>query len=137
MGAKLVLSDINLERLRETNELCGGKHSVSVVDVSSSKAVNEWVAETMKSFGKIDHVFNNAGINPTAIPLEETTDEYYDKLLNTNLKGFFNVTRATLPHLKSGSSYVNVASISGLSPNARTSVYCATKVWQLMQSTLH
>lgn len=128
LGAKLVLSDINQERLQETNELCGGKHSTKVVNVQSSKEVNDWVAETMKSFGKIDHVFNNAGVNPTAIPLEETSDEYYDLLMNTNMKGFFHVTRAALPHMKSGSSFVNVASISGLSPNARTSVYCATKV---------
>jgi NAD(P)-dependent dehydrogenase (short-subunit alcohol dehydrogenase family) len=61
------------------------------------------------------------------IPLEETTDEYYDKLMSCNLAGMFKVTRACLPHMKSGSSFVMTSSVSGLAPNAQTSVYSATK----------
>jgi NAD(P)-dependent dehydrogenase (short-subunit alcohol dehydrogenase family) len=72
-------------------------------------------------------VFNCAGINPTSIPLEETTDEYWDKLVGVNLKGVFNVTRAVIPHLKRGASIVNVSSISGIRASAQQSVYCTTK----------
>lgn len=72
-------------------------------------------------------MFNCAGVNPTRIPLEETTDEYFDKLMNTNMKGMYLITRACIPHLKSGASFVNVGSISGISPNAYTSIYNATK----------
>lgn len=72
-------------------------------------------------------VFNCAGINPTSIPLEDTPDEYWDKLVNVNLKGVFNVTRAAIPHLKSGASFVNVSSISGIRGSAMQAVYCTTK----------
>lgn len=47
--------------------------------------------------------------------------------MNTNLKGIFNITRAVIPHLESGSSFVNVSSTAGLRPSAQTAVYCATK----------
>lgn len=64
--------------------------------------------------GQLDFVFNCAGINPTALPITETTDEYFDKLVNTNLRGPYNVTRAAVPHLKAGAAVVNVSSQAGL-----------------------
>ena len=118
----MALSDINQPGLIETNRLCGGNHSISLVDVGSTTGVNQWIEDTIAEHGAIHHVFLCAGVNPTRIPLEETTDEYFDKLVNTNLKGMFLVTRAVIPHLKAGASFVNVASISGLAPNAQTSI---------------
>ena len=81
----------------------------------------------MKQLGKIDFVFNCAGVNPTSIPLEDTSDAYWDRLVNTNLKGVFLVTRACLPHFSRGSAIVNVASICGIRGSALQSVYCTTK----------
>lgn len=81
----------------------------------------------MKALGGIDFVFNCAGVNPTSIPLEDTSDAYWDRLVTTNLKGVFLVTRACLPHLGRGSAIVNVSSISGLRGAALQSVYCTTK----------
>jgi NAD(P)-dependent dehydrogenase (short-subunit alcohol dehydrogenase family) len=89
--------------------------------------VKKFVDDTVRKFGRLDGVFNCAGVNPTSIPLEDTTDEYWDKLVDTNLKGVFYVTRAAIPHMTSGSSFVNVSSISGSKPAALQSVYCATK----------
>lgn len=97
-GASLSLSDINTSGLEETNSLCAdnGKDSLlSLVDVGSSIACNELVENTVKHFGRLDMVFNCAGVNPTAYPLTSTTDEYWDKLVNTNLRGTYNVTRAS------------------------------------------
>lgn len=81
----------------------------------------------MSHYGKIDHVFNCAGINPTKFATEDVTDEYWDAMIATNLKGLFNMTRAAIPHLVSGSSFVNVSSISGTHAAAGFAVYCATK----------
>lgn len=89
--------------------------------------VAKFIDATMQKFGAIHHIFNCAGVNPTSIPLQETTDAYWDKLVNTNLKGVFNVTRGVIPHLKSGASFVNVSSISGLRGSAQQAVYCTTK----------
>lgn len=97
------------------------------VDVTSNQEVKKFVEDTVRKYGRLDGVFNCAGVNPTSIPLEETTDEYWDKLVNTNLKGVFHITRASIPHMTRGSAFVNVSSISGIRPSALQSIYCATK----------
>jgi NAD(P)-dependent dehydrogenase (short-subunit alcohol dehydrogenase family) len=66
-------------------------------------------------------------VNPTSIKLEDTSEEYWDKLVNTNLKGVFLVTKACLPYLSRGSAIVNVSSVSGIRGSAFQSVYCTTK----------
>ncbi|KAL3423006.1 3-alpha-(or 20-beta)-hydroxysteroid dehydrogenase [Phlyctema vagabunda] len=128
LGAILALSDIQSDALAETRNLCEGeKHTVSVFDVGSTDSSNKFIEEVMTQFGQIDHVFNCAGINPTSYPTEDVTDEYWNKLMNTNIKGVFNITRASIPHLRTGASFVNVSSILGISAGAELATYCATK----------
>ncbi|PQE10871.1 short-chain dehydrogenase reductase sdr protein [Rutstroemia sp. NJR-2017a BBW] len=128
LDAKLLLSDINLASVQETSRLCANPdlHDVAILDVSSSAACETYLT-SISSSGSVNHIFNCAGINPTALPITEVTDEYWDKLMNTNLKGTFNITRAAVPHLKSGSSFVNVSSVCGVVPISHYAVYCATK----------
>ncbi|KAL6708234.1 hypothetical protein ACN47E_003418 [Coniothyrium glycines] len=127
LGASLSICDINVSLLQGVASECPTPSFTQQVDVGSTAQVQSFVDATLHNFGKIDHVFNCAGVNPTSIPLEDTSDEYWDKLVNTNLKGVFLVTRACLPHLKSGASIVNVSSISGIRGSAMQSVYCTTK----------
>ena len=138
LGADLALCDINANSLKSLAEslpesveaLC------AVVDVGDSEEVDEFVSRAVSDLGGIDFVFNCAGVNPTPIPLEETSDEYFDRLVNANLKGVFNVTRACVPHLAHSAypSIVNVSSILGTRGSAQQSVYCATK-WGLIGFT--
>ena len=86
-GASLAIQDINSNGLTETNALCGGDHLAEVFDVSSSEDCGKFVGATMGRFRRLDHVFNCAGVNPNAYALTDTTDAYWDKLVNTNLKG--------------------------------------------------
>lgn len=98
------------------------------MDVTSKEDVELRVSEVVSTLGRLDHVFNCAGINPTNYALTETTDEYWDTLVNVNLKGLYLVTRATIPHIATpGGSYVNVSSVCGLYPQALQAIYCATK----------
>lgn len=128
LGAILALTDINSSSLVETELLCtSGDHFTSHFDIGSSEEVNKFVDTIVRKYSRLDHVFNCAGINPTALPTETISDEYWDKILNTNLKGMFNTTRASIPHLKSGASFVNVSSIAGLQPTNGFAVYCASK----------
>lgn len=85
--------------------------------------MKSFVSAIVEKFGRLDHVFNCAGINPTNIPFAETTLEYFDKQCNTNLKGVFLITRESLPHLKRGSSIVTVSSMSGTRGTPLQSVY--------------
>lgn len=127
LGAKLALSDINSAGLDETNTLCRGGRTLTVLDVGSSQACNEFINHVVRIYGRLDYVFNCAGVNPTAYKLEDTTDEYWDKLMNTNLRGTYNITRAAVPHLQSGAAIVNVSSIMGVTVAANYAIYCATK----------
>lgn len=128
LGANISLCDINADNLQAVQqEESPTLRYTQIVDVGNTEQVKSFVAATVERFGKIDHVFNCAGVNPTSIPLEETSDEYWDKLVNTNLKGVFLVTRACLPHLTRGSTIVNVSSVSGIRGSALQSVYCTTK----------
>lgn len=126
-GACIALCDINETNLTAVASECPTPILTQKVDVGSTAQVNAFVGATIEKFGRLDYVFNCAGVNPTSIPLEETSDEYWDKLVNTNLKGVFLVTRACIPHLKRGASIVNVSSISGINATAQQSVYCTTK----------
>ncbi|KAE9970313.1 hypothetical protein EG328_006337 [Venturia inaequalis] len=127
LGATLALSDINETGLSGTNALCGGTHLQEVLDVSSSTSCKAHIDHIISTHRTIHHIFNCAGVNPTPSPLIETTDAYWDKLMNTNLRGIYNITRATIPHLSPGASFVNVSSLLGLHPGVNNAIYCATK----------
>ena len=128
LGATLALTDINGPSLSSTLTLCSpGDHFTSAFDIGSSPDCNIFITTIIEKYTSINHIFNCAGINPTSLATAEVTDAYYDALLNTNLKGLFNITRACIPHLTSGASFVNVSSIAGLRPTAGYAVYCASK----------
>jgi NAD(P)-dependent dehydrogenase (short-subunit alcohol dehydrogenase family) len=133
-GALLALSDINATGLSETLSLCqtafpphAEDHFTSVFDVGASDSANAFIAAIMNKYARIDHVFNCAGVNPTKLDTAAITDAYWDKLVTTNLKGIFNITRACIPHLRRGASFVNISSVAGLGPTSGFAVYCATK----------
>lgn len=134
LGAKLALLDINADGLKQTVQACGDGHMTEAFDVADSEACSKFVHSTVERLGRLDHVFCCAGVNPTAYALTETTDAYYDKLVNTNLKGTYNITRAVIPHLSIGASIVNVSSIMGVSVAPNYAIYCATK-WAIVGFT--
>lgn len=131
LGAILCLSDVNETSLKETKDMCPkptrGEHFTSAFDVGRTESCNGFIEAIMSNFDRVDQVFNCAGINPTAYSLENISDSYWDKLISCNLKGLFNVTRACIPHMKSGSSFVNVSSRLGSCPKPQMAVYAATK----------
>lgn len=133
-GSKLALQDINEAGLKETNDLCGDGHYQEVFDVASSENCNAFISNTINTLGRLDFVFNCAGVNPTAYQLTATTDAYFSKLVDTNLKGTYNITRAAIPHLHEGGSIVNVSSTMGVSASAEYAIYCATK-WAIVGFT--
>ena len=136
LGARLALCDISAPPMELLYETLSAMALCQVVDVGDSNAVDNFVDQVVVYYGGIDLVFNCAGVNPTPIPLEETSDKYFDKLVNANLKGVFKVTRACIPHLARSPSpaIVNVSSILGTRGSAKQSVYCATK-WAVIGLT--
>lgn len=116
-GARVVISDINQENIdRTVKEIKSFGFDVIGLkaDVSNSEDVNGLIEKTIEKFGRIDILVNNAGIYPFK-PLTEMEESEWDRVLDVNLKGIFNCTKAVLPHMtkqKSG-NIVNIASIAG------------------------
>lgn len=132
LGARVYITDIDAQGLEETRRQCGEQCISGVMDVSNAEQCNQ-LASGLKGDG-IDFVFNCAGVNPTAYPLTETTDAYYNKLMDVNVRGTYNVTRACIPHMRPAGSFVNVSSIMGVTASAEMAIYCATK-WAIVGFT--
>ena len=106
----------------------GGKATAYAVDVANSAQVTETCAKILKEFGRVDVLVNNAGITRDQLLLRMTDDEW-DAVLNTNLKGAFHFTRTlSRAMLKQRSGrIINITSIIGLTGNAGQSNYAASK----------
>lgn len=133
-GASLALLDVKeidyeIQTLDDIDDTASSPVITAELDVSNAKECDVVISETAAYFGRIDHVFNCAGINPTAYPLLELPEGYFDKLISVNLKGVYNVTKAALPHMKehAGCTFVNVSSVLGQRPAKEMAAYCATK----------
>jgi NAD(P)-dependent dehydrogenase (short-subunit alcohol dehydrogenase family) len=102
-----------------------------VADVRDDAAVKAAVEQTIERFGRIDLLFNNAGICAYGLA-HELTEQEWDAMLDINLKGAWIVGRHVIPHMiaAQGGSIVNNSSIAGLRGMARLSHYAASK-WGL------
>jgi len=130
-GANVYVVDIRLELLEKTAEECraqGVDAQAAAVDVCDSPAVEKFVDELADRVEHIDVLVNNAGITRDTLILR-MSDAQWNDVLNTNLKGVFNFTRAVAKHMlrnRSG-SIINISSSSGLRGNAGQANYAAAK----------
>jgi NAD(P)-dependent dehydrogenase (short-subunit alcohol dehydrogenase family) len=96
-------------------------------DVKDAAFCRDAVERTVREFGKLDILVNNAAFQEHAESLEDISEEHFDETLRTNVYGYFHMAKAALPHLKSGSSIINTGSETGLFGNARLLDYSTTK----------
>lgn len=119
-GAKVVACDLDLDAVRESvamAEAAGGRALAVRADVSKETDVREAVKAGVKAFGKLDVLYNNAGIFPAADHSVVDTDEaVWDKVLAVNVKGVYLVCKHGIPELLAagGGSVINVASFVAL-----------------------
>lgn len=105
----------------------GGKAFAFKADVGNSGEVKSLIEQTVKEFGKIDILVNNAGIFDFA-PLENFTEELFDKHFNTNVKGLLFATQHAVNAFgERGGKIINISSVVAATPPANTAVYSATK----------
>lgn len=133
-GAALSLIDLTMDTLEETRkQVLDQAPDTGVLlltaDVADEAAVKQYVDDTLKKFGKIDGLYNNAGIEGKQAPVAEYDSAVFDKVVDINLKGVFYGMKYTLPHLqKQGSgAIVNVASVGGIRAVPNQVAYGATK----------
>ncbi|HUT64625.1 MAG TPA: SDR family NAD(P)-dependent oxidoreductase [Spirochaetota bacterium] len=131
-GAKVSISDILPDLLEETKkeiEDTGGECLSLICDITDRNQVDEMVDKTVKTFGTVDILINNAGLLIPAT-IEETTDELIDRTIDINLKGVLYAIRAVTPIMKAKryGRIVNVSSITGKrGDNTTTFAYGASK----------
>ena len=131
MGANVVCvsrTEENSSKVAAEIEGLGQKAWPFAVDVSNTNAVENAAQAILKATGKIDILVNNAGITRDNL-LMRMSEEEWDTVLNTNLKGAFNFTKAfTRTFMKQRSGrIINIASVIGLIGNAGQSNYAASK----------
>jgi NAD(P)-dependent dehydrogenase (short-subunit alcohol dehydrogenase family) len=96
-------------------------------DVRDPAFCRDAVAKTVKAFGKLSVLVNNAAFQEHADSIEDITEEHFDETLRTNLYGYFHMVKAASPHLGSGCSIINTGSETGLFGNDRLLDYSMTK----------
>jgi len=131
-GCDIIVNDIDLEGAEKTAaevKALGRKAVAIKADIANSNEVNEMVNTALAEFGRIDILVNNAGVGKGGGPLPETKEADWDILINVNLKGPMNCSKAVLPKMISRRSgkIVNIASGVGKSGMPNNSVYAATK----------
>jgi len=133
-GYSLVLAGRRENKLRETLAAAGvGADRALIVptDVSDRHAVAQLFAATKARFGRLDLLFNNAGINAPAIPLEELSDGQWLNVVAVNLTGAFWCLQEAYKMMKAqqpqGGRIINNGSISAHVPRPHSVVYTATK----------
>ncbi len=130
-GCDVALCGRRLEPLQETVrqiEALGRRARALSVDVSRGEAVQGFVDEVVQAFGRVDILVNNAGVTRDNL-LIRMTEEQWDEVLTTNLKGAFLFGKAVArPMMKQrGGSIVQISSIIGLIGNAGQCNYAASK----------
>ena len=96
-------------------------------DVTDAKFCRRAVEDTVKKFGQLDILVNNAAFQQHQESLEDLSEEQWDRTFKTNIYGYFFLTKAALSHLKEGSAIVNTGSITGLEGSKQLLDYSATK----------
>lgn len=127
-GAKVMLVDLKKETLEEiTNSIKSPNLAYSVADVSQSKDTEHYVKNTLETFGKIDILFSNAGIEGTSKPLTEYPEETFDKVIGINLKGVWLSCQHVIPKMNDGGSIIISSSVAGLKGFPGLGAYVASK----------
>lgn len=134
-GARVFVCDIDAQAL---TALAGEIPAVTVgiCDVSKRAEVERMVADCAQALGGLDVLVNNAGIAGPTAPVETMDPDAWEKVMQVDLTGTFNVTRCAIPHLKqsSAAAIITMSSVAERFGYANRSPYCTAK-WGLIGFT--
>ncbi|MBT2640531.1 MULTISPECIES: SDR family NAD(P)-dependent oxidoreductase [unclassified Bacillus (in: firmicutes)] len=135
-GAKVALIDVKEENARDVKESieeAGGNAQIVECDIANPEEMERSYQKVVDTWGKVDIVFANAGINGVIAPIEDLAPEDWDETINTNLKGTFLTVKYAIPHMKKhGGSVIITSSINGnrIYKNFGMSAYSTSKIGQ-------
>ncbi len=127
-GARVVLADINADRLKSAVESLGASVLGKPTDVSDSQQVAQLVEMTIDKFGRLDVMFSNAGISARYNVIDMPEDAF-DRVISVNLRGGFLCAKHAIPRMleSGGGSLIFTASELALVGTENAAAYCASK----------
>ncbi|WP_171209232.1 MULTISPECIES: SDR family oxidoreductase [unclassified Ruegeria] len=128
-GARVVIADINSAAAADLADQLGPQATAQQVDVGDAASVQAMADAS----GPIDILVNNAGVTHLPTPLEDVTEDDFDRVFTVNMKSVYLTARAFVPAMKARGSgaILNVASTAGLSPRPNLNWYNASKGWMI------
>jgi len=136
-GAKVAVVDIGEDIGKNMADELGAAEGKAIfvhADLKSGESVQKMVHTTIKTFGKLDILVNNAGYHLSK-NVEETSEEEWEFIINTNLRSTFLCSKYALPHLrKTRGNIINISSMVGIVGQPNAGAYSATKGGQIAMS---
>ncbi len=133
-GATVVCADVDAqasEKIMADARGLIGSIQFEKVDVADSAQCRELVAQTVSTYGGVDIVFNNVGIQPpeSFLPVHEYPEELWDRIIAVNLKSHFLMSKYCIPQMRvrGGGVIINNASVQGLQSEKKVCAYAASK----------
>jgi len=132
-GAKIVVADLNVKGAERVAAEIGHQAIFVQTDVSQKSEFDELVAATMKTFGRIDIMVNNAGYTHRNGDLVAVEEDVFDLITAVNMKAIYHAARAVVPIMdaQGGGSIIPTASTAGLRPRPGLTWYNASKGWAI------
>jgi 3-oxoacyl-[acyl-carrier protein] reductase len=128
-GARVAVADLNEAGAKEVASRLGGNAIAVKCDVAQRQDIENLVAATVKQFGTVDIVVNNAGYTHKNQSMLDVDEETFDRCFDVNVKAIYLMARAVVPLLRKKKSgcIINIGSVSGLRPRPGLVWYSASK----------
>ena len=136
-GARVLVADINAQAAQDVAATLGAAAQGLRVDVASAADVRLMMDTAEQRWGRIDILVNNAGVTHLPQPLEDVSEDDFDRIVAINMKAIYLAMRNVVPRMKANTPsaagtrgvVLNMASTAGVSPRPRLSWYNASKGW--------
>jgi len=131
-GARVVVSSRKQEAVDQVAASIvkkGGRAKAIACHMGEPSEITRLMDETIAAYGTVDIVVNNAAVNPVFGPVVETDGVAFDKIMNVNVKGPFELAKKAYPYMKKrkSGSIINISSIGGLRPEYGLGIYSVSK----------
>lgn len=130
-GAQVVIADINSAAAETLSDELGAAAFAAHVDVADLGSVNALARQAEKDIGAVDIIINNAGVTHLPTPLDEVSEEDFDRVFAVNCKSVYLTARTFVPAMKArgAGAILNIASTAGVSPRPNLNWYNSSKGW--------
>jgi 3-oxoacyl-[acyl-carrier protein] reductase len=132
-GARVMVADINAAGAQAMAADMGDQAVAFGVDLTQGDQVKAMADTAFDTFGGLDILVNNAGITHLPAPMEDVSEEDFDRVLAVNVKSVYLTAKYIVPHMKNRSTgaILNVASTAGVSPRPNLNWYNCSKGWMI------